>query len=71
MDEALQRGDFTAAHHHSHTIKGTAGSVGATALYKAAVSLDDLLRKGQSDPDIYQAFRKTITATRDVLQQLG
>ncbi|MDD5612977.1 MAG: response regulator, partial [Gallionella sp.] len=71
LDEALQRGDFTAAHHHSHTIKGTAGSVGATALYKAAVSLDDLLRQGQSDPGIYQAFRQTLTATRDVLQQLG
>jgi PAS domain S-box-containing protein len=45
----LAKGRSENAHHISHTLKGVAGNIGATALFKAATLLDDAIVKGESD----------------------
>jgi PAS domain S-box-containing protein len=45
---ALQKNDISLAHHHAHTLKGLAGSIGANELGEAAGQLESALAQGET-----------------------
>ena len=49
----LDSGDMEGAKRVAHTLKGLAGSLGATALYAAALHLEEAV--GRNDPGLWQA----------------
>ncbi|MBF0148298.1 MAG: response regulator, partial [Magnetococcales bacterium] len=61
---ALAAGDRTRAIRTAHTLKGTAGSVGATSLQSETGKLETLLIQGQTDPDesILTSLQQSLSA---------
>ncbi len=49
LHEALRQGQLAEAQRHAHTIKGAAGTLGATAVQAAAAALEQALQEGQAD----------------------
>jgi signal transduction histidine kinase/CheY-like chemotaxis protein len=47
MQGAVEASDWTALQRSAHTLKGSAGQVGASAIFREAASLDARLRSGQ------------------------
>ena len=71
LDACLLEQNYQAAHKLTHSITGSAGNMGATALHDAAITLDSSLRQGRLDQAAYANFRKALQETREVLARLG
>ncbi len=56
MRAALSAEDWPTAERLAHTLKGTAGSVGATPVQEAALNLETLIKSHASNGDIEAAF---------------
>lgn len=64
--EAAESGDFETAERNAHTIKGLAGSLGASALQATSLNLEKLCRDQARGPEFetaLDAFAREITAT--------
>lgn len=70
LDALLDASDYRAAHALTHNIKGMAGSMGATALYRTSTVLDDMLQSGGADQGAIEDFRQALQQTREVLEKL-
>ncbi|OHX35685.1 hypothetical protein BJL95_15815 [Methylomonas sp. LWB] len=66
IERTVERGDLAEAHRLLHALKGSAGNLGATALYQAAVTLDEGMSRGVLREADYRRFRlagrETVTA---------
>jgi PAS domain S-box-containing protein len=60
---ALRERDDQAARQITHTVKGVAANLGATALAEAASRLDNTLQTGQPSGDDLELFRQTLAET--------
>ena len=54
---SLQAGDRATAERHAHTLKGVAGSLGASSLQQAAATVEQGLREGAEEPALQQALQ--------------
>ncbi len=70
LDEHLGEGNFKDAHRLVHTIKGSAGNLGASALYASTLNLDTLLKQGKLDQPAYDEFKNALQETRAIISQL-
>ncbi len=55
--QALEAGDRATAERHAHTLKGVAGSLGASALQQAAATVEQGLREGDHEPALRQPLQ--------------
>jgi PAS domain S-box-containing protein len=62
LDRHLAEGDLEAAAELAHDLKGTSGSLGATALYEASRALDDELRTGPPSQGTVSRFKAALDA---------
>lgn len=70
LDGCLEKQDYQAAHALTHSVKGMAGSMGATSLYEAITPLDELFRQERMDQAALSHFRQALQQTREVLARL-
>ena len=49
IDAAMEIGNVTQVHRLAHSLKGSAGNIGARAMFNACRALDDAARDGKSD----------------------
>jgi two-component system, sensor histidine kinase and response regulator len=72
LQDALAAGQADAARQRTHTLKGAAGSLGATALQAAALALEQALRDNQtaSMPELVASLQTEMQALDAVLAQL-
>lgn len=63
FDEAMDRGDTTLAARLAHTLKGSAGNIGATEIYEAVVRLEEDLHAGRAVDGgaTHEALSKALT----------
>jgi HPt (histidine-containing phosphotransfer) domain-containing protein len=66
----LGENDMVAAQKLVHTLKGTAGSVGAKSLHQAAEKLDAELKQGRFSPSTVENLRSYFEATMTALETL-
>ncbi len=66
MEDVFEQGDLDAASRRVHTLKGTAGNLGAMAIFHAAQVLEDALRCEELGQ-----FRQGLHVLRDALADLG
>ena len=64
--QALQEGDTTTATRLAHTLKGLAGTIGATALQQHAAALETALRSG-AQPETVAPLMEPLQAALDTL----
>jgi len=67
---ALRERDDQAARQITHTVKGVAATLGATALAEAASRLDNTLQTGQPSGDDLDLFRRTLAETVALIRGL-
>ena len=67
---ALRERDDQAARQITHTVKGVAANLGATALAEAASRLDNTLQTGQPSGDDLDLFRQTLAETVALIRDL-
>ena len=67
---ALRERDDQAARQITHTVKGVAANLGATALAEAASRLDNTLQTGQPSGDDLDLFRQTLAETVALIRGL-
>jgi HPt (histidine-containing phosphotransfer) domain-containing protein len=65
MQGAVEASDWTALQRAAHTLKGSAGQVGASAIFREAASLDTRLRSGQP------GFAADVNRIREALAQFA
>ncbi len=70
LDACLEKQDYLGAHALTHSVKGMAGSMGASALFAASTALDDVLMAGQPEQTAYECFRQALQETQSVLADL-
>jgi len=73
LQEAISAADYTRARNQTHTIKGTAGNIGATDLFAAAGALEKSLQKNSATealPDLMQSFSECFAVVMDSLGRL-
>lgn len=70
LDVLLDKQDFQAAHQLIHTLKGSAGNLGAMHLHDAASALDKGLNKGVLDTQVLADFKIVLQQVIDQLQQI-
>ncbi|NEQ37504.1 MAG: response regulator [Okeania sp. SIO3I5] len=73
LQEAIDAADYALARNQVHTIKGTAGNIGATDLFAAAVALEKSLQKKSTTealPGLMQTFRECFAVVMDSLGKL-
>ena len=68
--DAFVAGDWEALTHLSHSLKGSAGNIGAEELHAAALDLETAGRKGEKNPPGYELIDKVESALNQVLQSL-
>ena len=69
LARALEARDYTAAAHLAHTLKGTAGTFGATHMHEVAAKIDQAARAGQADQAtaMFAEFRSECERVRNYL----
>ena len=67
---ALRERDDPAARQITHTVKGVAANLGATALSDAASRLENTLQAGQPSDDDLDLFRRTLAETVALIRGL-
>jgi HPt (histidine-containing phosphotransfer) domain-containing protein len=67
IEKNLSGNDFEAALKLVHTIKGTAGNLGATELHSVASALEVSLKNGSLNKAAYAAFHTELIAIRNEL----
>ena len=70
---AIAKADYTTAQNRVHGIKGTAGNIGAQALFAAASALEKSLENNSASPtlpDLIQAFSDYFAIVMDSLEHL-
>jgi PAS domain S-box-containing protein len=68
LDRYLAEGDLEAAAELAHDLKGTSGSLGATALYEASQALDDELRTGPPSQGTVSRFKAALGAVLEEMK---
>jgi two-component system, sensor histidine kinase and response regulator len=70
---ALDAGDRETAERLSHSIKGVAGNVSATALHEAARDLEAAIKEGQTGglDDLYRGFAEALEVVLGSIRQLA
>ena len=68
---ALASGDSASAESITHTLKGSAGTLGFTQVYRAAAALNEVLRQGQSGESGNSLLQEVDAALADALSQLA
>lgn len=74
LGDALDGGDWTAAFEAAHTLKGVAGNMGLSPLYRAVCGIVEPLRAGErrSDyPALYQAICMEFKEAEKLRRELG
>jgi PAS domain S-box-containing protein len=66
MAQLLRNGDRDAAARLAHSVKGTAGTVGAVEAHKAAASLEQDIRQGAAEPRL-GAFAVSLTSAIETI----
>lgn len=71
LKAAVTEGDAARAFEASHSLKGSAGSLGLTAIYDLTVQIDDRVRVGNLDgvaemvKQLYKEYEKLVVAAED------
>ncbi len=66
---ALAQGDFSTVEYLAHTLKGVAGNIGASKLYKLADNIENAAIKEMGDPDsIAQATHELMQIQHDLVK---
>lgn len=69
--EALQQGDMEAAQKASHSLKGLAGNVSMTALFRASMAVNDELKRGVwPDSELVSTMEKEFNIAWDAVAGL-
>ena len=63
----IENNNLTEAKLNAHTIKGTAGNLGLTALYESATALDNALKQGDNVQSLFEEFQ---TIYEDTLAEI-
>ncbi len=71
IEAQIGQNNFGAAQKLVHTLKGSAGNLGLTELYKATEALDTILKQDRLRQDTYNNFLTVLLETERVLTQLG
>ena len=53
----MENNDLAEAKNNAHTIKGTAGNLGLTALFEIATALDSALKQGDDAGPLFEEFQ--------------
>jgi len=67
---ALRRGDIETAYQLTHTLKGTAGTVGLGGIHRAAAALEDALRAG-AEADYLRLAQAVVSACARINRDLA
>jgi len=70
LETDLAKNDSRAAEQKIHALKGSAGNVGAQALYEVAVTLDNELKTGYPDPAKIQTLMSQLSAELRIVQDV-
>jgi signal transduction histidine kinase/DNA-binding response OmpR family regulator len=70
LQSALARAEFDEFERLNHTLKGLAGSVGASALQAAAESLEQVLREQRRSPSLPAVLGPCVVAVEHALQRV-
>ncbi|WP_162823725.1 response regulator [Lysobacter sp. TY2-98] len=68
---AMEQGDHETATRLAHTLKGTAGMIGAVAVQEAAGALEDLMHARPTDPDVAPRLKRVAEALAPVVRELA
>jgi two-component system sensor histidine kinase/response regulator len=68
---AFGGGNFEDAVHLSHTMKGLAGNLGATALQEASLALEQIAKGGTKTPELDGAIEKFSTELKRALDEVA
>ncbi|MDR1916354.1 MAG: Hpt domain-containing protein [Synergistaceae bacterium] len=68
--EAFNSGSFDEAVHLSHTMKGLAGNLGATALQEASLTLELIARGAERTTELDAALKKFVFELQRALQEV-
>lgn len=73
IKEAIDKHDVELAERIAHTIKGVAGNIGAEDLFKSAVTIDDFLKKGNTEKTItlLKGFEREIEKIIKAIKESG
>ena len=66
----LANNNFVEAKVNAHTIKGTAGNLSLTALFKVATELDNALKREDDIQPIFEEFKMIYEATINEIKSL-
>lgn len=71
LTTAVSQQDVESIRFTSHTIKGAAGDIGATALHRVAAKIEQLAKASELDSidEQLEIFDKTVTATVETIEQ--
>ena len=71
IDAAMEIGNATQVHRLAHSLKGSAGNIGAKAMFEACRALDDEAREGKADrlPSLVAAVRSEFARVKAEIQQ--
>lgn len=71
LEARLSQNDLEMAARLAHSIKGSAGNMGAATLYSAASVFEATLKQGQLDEAACDNFRQALRAAKEVLDRLA
>ncbi|GAB1596080.1 PAS domain S-box protein [Lysobacter claricitrinus] len=71
FEDAMGKGDHATATRLAHTLKGTAGMIGAVDVQRAAGELEDLMHATPTDPDVASRLRRVVDALEPVVLELA
>ena len=77
LEEALDMGDVEKVQHQAHTLKGSAGHVGATSMQDVVREIEKVAQQGNLEelrvlvPQLEQEFERIKSSLRDRLPPIG
>jgi hypothetical protein len=70
LEKKISNGDLEAVKMMLHTVKGSAGAVGATELLKATIILEKNITQGLTQSSANERFAITLRQAREAIQSL-
>ena len=70
LESKISQGDLCAAKIMLHTIKGSAGAIGATELLKASILLEQNIMLGYAQSSANERFATTLRQAREAIQSI-
>ncbi|MCF7986408.1 MAG: response regulator [Methylovulum sp.] len=68
--ELLDRAEFSEAEAKLHQLKGVAGNLGAVALYQISQTLDNQLKQGYCDPNVFTEWQEVYVHCLSVIDDM-